>query len=247
MDEMQELGNSLRAWAVAGGSLHRNGPLVALKRRIDESLLRAAEVFMPLIDPRYDSVTTRNIVLKAVGDACNLRCTYCPTRNFDVSKFPDRESLFEIIRNALDTPESHVDVTVHGGEPLLLGKERMHELLNFIAETRALYGKKGVTRVQTNGVLVDEEWVNLFQKTHASVGISIDVCRETHDRHRVDKGGCGTFDAAARGYKLLTESGLASGVICVLPDDTEEWPLVRQAIQDNKFKNLEIEILGHLE
>ena len=61
---------------------------------------------------------------------------------------------------------------------------------------------------QTNGVLLNDEWGELFLENQFLIGVSIDGPRELHDAYRVDKGGQPTFDrvdARHRGSQAATE------------------------------------------
>ena len=94
----------------------------------------------------------------------------------------------------------------HGGEPLLLGKDFYRKALAF--EEKYANGKKIHNTIQTNGILLDREWAELFRRHGFLVGISIDGPREIHDRYRKDKGGQPTFDRVLRGVDLLRSSGV---------------------------------------
>ena len=55
--------------------------------------------------------------------------------------------------------------------------------------------------IQTNGVLLDDEWAEFLAENDYLVGLSIDGPRELHDAYRHDRGGRPVFDrvvAAAR-------------------------------------------------
>jgi uncharacterized protein len=57
--------------------------------------------------------------------------------------------------------------------------------------------------MQTNGILLDEEWCRFFKENDFLIGISIDGPRELHDFYRVDKKRQGTFDKVMKGLRLL--------------------------------------------
>jgi uncharacterized protein len=60
--------------------------------------------------------------------------------------------------------------------------------------------------MQTNAMLVDDEWISIFQECAVSVGISVDGPREIHDRFRVDKRGRPTFDKTVSGILKLVNA-----------------------------------------
>jgi uncharacterized protein len=62
--------------------------------------------------------------------------------------------------------------------------------------------------LQTNGVLLNEDWARFLKEHRFLVGLSIDGPRELHDRFRVSKGGVPTFDQVVAAAKLLKRFGV---------------------------------------
>lgn len=102
-----------------------------------------------------------------VGNKCNLKCVYCyeeAQRNEN-----DREELNynqEIILPMLKKQKR--PVSLFGGEPLLTPIEGLEEIFKIGFE------KHGCSHIQTNGTLITEEHIRLFQKYNVQVGFSID-------------------------------------------------------------------------
>jgi uncharacterized protein len=102
-----------------------------------------------------------------------------------------------------------------GGEPTLRG-------LDFFRRVVALQAKykKPNQRIendlQTNGVLLNEEWAAFLKEHRFLVGLSIDGPRELHDRFRINKGGAPTFDKVLAAAKLLRRFGVRYNMLtCV--------------------------------
>jgi len=57
--------------------------------------------------------------------------------------------------------------------------------------------------LQTNGVLLNDEWCAFLRDNRFLVGLSIDGPQELHDRFRVDKGGQPTFEKVFAAGQLL--------------------------------------------
>lgn len=109
---------------------------------------------------------------------CNQDCTYCyeavsRQENRHVGKQPgnDVQRLIDAVKN---TPMSSAP-NLHGGEPLLIGKKKIEELLS------EFHARFGTTSIQTNGSLLDEEYADMFLKYDTEVGISIDGHEELND------------------------------------------------------------------
>jgi uncharacterized protein len=106
-------------------------------------------------------------------------------------------------------------VVFHGGEPCLVGAARLRA---WCRELRN--GLHGVATphfsIQTNGTLVDDEWINLFRDEGMQVGVSIDGPSAIHDEFRLDHQGRGSHAAVEEGLRSLLVSGLSPQVLSVI-------------------------------
>ena len=59
--------------------------------------------------------------------------------------------------------------------------------------------------LQTNGVLLDDEWCEFLHERRFLVGLSLDGPRELHDAYRRDKRGDSVFDKVVAAARLLQE------------------------------------------
>lgn len=166
---------------------------------------------------RSDPEVSRNITLivKPVGNACNLACKYCYTQPEDKG----RRMALETYRNALSAFGrvcNNLTVIWHGGEPLLAGLEFYLDVMELEEGLRA----EGLTienRMQTNGTLIDEDFSHFFRDNEYRLGISIDGAEEIHNANRAYPDGQGTFHDAIRGLRILKESGIRNvGCLAVL-------------------------------
>jgi uncharacterized protein len=73
----------------------------------------------------------------------------------------------------------------------LLGKQRMQELVTTL---RGSCDQTLHFTMQTNGLLLDEEWVDLLARNNVSFGISLDGPPETADQFRVLRDGGGSTE-----------------------------------------------------
>jgi uncharacterized protein len=79
--------------------------------------------------------------------------------------------------------------------------------------------------IQTNGVLLDDEWAAFFKKNEFLVGISIDGPREMHDAYRVDKGGEPTFDRVIKGLGYLQKHEVEFNVLTTVHAANGDHPV----------------------
>lgn len=157
------------------------------------------------------------LVIKAVR-ACNLRCPYCYYINEDTQAYGSLltealvRRLYERYAAYARGSGETVNLIWHGGEPLLLGRRRFERILDLQTE----YFQTPVRNmIQTNGVGINQAWIDLFLEYNVGVGISLDGLRDTHDKSRFDSHGRGTFDRIIEAIQLCHSNGIGVGVLCV--------------------------------
>ena len=172
-----------------------------------------------------------HVMAKPSGSTCNLDCKYC----FYLSKetLPNGpgtgqmsdETLELFIRQYIEgTTGPQVVFSWQGGEPTLRG-------LDFFRRVVALQKKytkpnQGIENdLQTNGVLLNEEWASFLKEHRFLVGLSIDGPRELHDRFRINKGGAPTFDKVMAAAKLLRKFGVRFNTLTCVHRDNASRPL----------------------
>ncbi|MEV6426304.1 FxsB family cyclophane-forming radical SAM/SPASM peptide maturase [Nocardia sp. NPDC051463] len=173
-------------------------------------------------------------VLK-IHSRCNLACDYCYMYEMadqgwrQQPKVISPQVIEATCRNIAEHVDEHtipqVSVVLHGGEPLLAGHQvvesvarRLHEHL---ADRTTL--RLGI---QTNGLLLDQEFLDIFRRWGIRVGVSLDGSEVGHDRHRRYRSGEGSHAQVVEKLKLLTEPenrSLYSGLLCVI--DLENDPM----------------------
>ena len=109
----------------------------------------------------------------------------------------------KIFQHVQNNNISRVNIILHGGEPLLLGKEKTRQLLSDLQTTLDLPGLEVTYSVQTNATLLDQEWIDLFYEAGVSVGVSMDGDEFTHDTNRVDHAGRGSYKQVRSAIELL--------------------------------------------
>lgn len=164
-----------------------------------------------------------NLVVK-IAERCNLKCSYCYLYEHGDTTFLARprfmsdevyEGLLSSVARYCDTrPGQRTGLTFHGGEPTLVGRERMSW---FAARAREVLGERlDGLQMQTNGTLLDVEWTDTLRHNGIHASVSLDGPAWMHDDARVDHAGRGSYDAAVRGLRLLQEAGLRPGVLAVV-------------------------------
>jgi uncharacterized protein len=143
---------------------------------------------------------------------CNLRCDYCYMFAMADQNWRSRppamardiidRSAFRIAEHVTVHGVREVNIVLHGGEPLLAGPEAIAYAVQTI---RVALGADIRTHfsVQTNGLLLDERFLDLFDRLDVHVGLSLDGDATSHDRHRRYANGNGSYAATAAAATLL--------------------------------------------
>ncbi len=117
-----------------------------------------------------------------------------------------------------------VEISWQGGEPTLMG-------IDFFRRSTELarkYKRPGQTinyTMQTNGVLLNDEWCQFFKAHRFLLGLSLDGPRECHDAYRVDKRGKGSFDKVMKAAGLLQKHQVEFNILTAVHAANADSPL----------------------
>ncbi|MBN2223402.1 MAG: anaerobic sulfatase maturase [Deltaproteobacteria bacterium] len=162
-----------------------------------------------------------SLLIKPSSARCNLSCDYCfykrvagiyPTENLMTAA-----TAGALIENALGAASGRVSFTWQGGEPTLLGLDFYREVVR-LENVHARPGQSVENSLQTNGVLITDEWAVFLKENRFLAGISLDGPAEIHDRYRKDAKGQGTYEAVMRGIARLRRHGVPFNILCLLTD-----------------------------
>lgn len=164
------------------------------------------------------------LILK-VASRCNLNCSYCYVYNKGDSTWRSRPAFMSdnVFTVSLDRAaeychlagERSILLTFHGGEPCLVGAERFSSWCGLARER--LRDLDLTIAIQTNGTLLDEEWLRAFQEHAVGVGVSIDGPKEINDRFRIDHAGRGSHRRVVSALTMLRNARVQHGLLCVIP------------------------------
>lgn len=182
---------------------------------------------LSLLEKGWRPTPFQEFVLK-VHSRCNLACDYCYMYEMADQSWRDQprrmarpvvESVAaRIAEHARSNLLDRVDVTLHGGEPLLAGVDHLRHIVTTIRSAAAPDVGVGF-RVQTNGVLLDAFFLDLFDELGVAVGISMDGDEKGHDLHRRRPDGRGSHAEVRAALARLTAPGhrhLFSGLLSTI-------------------------------
>ena len=171
-----------------------------------------------------------HIMTKPRGAICNLDCKYCyflsKEHLYPGSEFRMSENLLEEYTRQYIEAQQVPEVTFawQGGEPTLMGLEFFQKA----AEYQQKYKKPGMriyNALQTNAVLIDDDWAEFFAANDFLLGVSIDGSHDLHDAYRVDKGGAPTLDRVLRGVEFLRKHGVEFNILTTVHAANASEPL----------------------
>jgi uncharacterized protein len=160
------------------------------------------------------AVNAFTVTLEPVG-TCNLNCRYCySVQHSQTTLLPDvaRSALEAIAAYAGQHGFEELHCVWLGGEPLLAGLHFFEQVFA-VASTLALPLRHFL---QTNGLLLDEDFCHLFRDASVNVGISIDGPRAIHDAFRVSFGCQPTHSRVMDAIALLRKHSVPFGCVAVV-------------------------------
>jgi uncharacterized protein len=166
-----------------------------------------------------------NAIILKLASRCNLNCSYCYLYNHEDKTYLEKPKLISdrIYDATLDRisrycsqvgPDAGMTLVFHGGEPTMVGHRRFDELA---ARAKERLGPKlTAMAMQTNGVLLTDEWAEVLVRHSVHVGVSLDGDADIHDSARIDHRGRGSHSRTIRGIDILKSHGMAPRILCVV-------------------------------
>ena len=159
------------------------------------------------------------LLIKPAGADCNLRCEYCFYLDHlkQQKKLPRMtdQVLEKLIRGYMKTEQPVYSLAFQGGEPTLMGVDFYRR----VVELEKKYAPSGSTvsnAIQTNGILIDDEFAAFMAKYRFLVGLSLDGPEHVHDRYRKDAGGKGTHSRVLRTAETLRKHGVEFNILSLV-------------------------------
>lgn len=168
-----------------------------------------------------------SLLIKPSSGGCNMRCRYCFYHDEQLNRetfsygFMSEETLEILIKKALEYATVHCSFGFQGGEPTLRG-------LDFFRRAVELQRKYNVhhmeiaNAIQTNGLLIDEEWARFLHDEHFLVGLSLDGTKDVHDQNRLDPEDKGTFNRVLQAAQRLTAHKVEFNLLTVVTNRTAD-------------------------
>ncbi|MDD4212480.1 MAG: SPASM domain-containing protein [Bacilli bacterium] len=127
-----------------------------------------------------------SLLIKPASGQCNLSCSYCfyhdlmKEKGGIIHEVMTYETLGILLKEAFKLAKKALILSFQGGEPLLVGLKYYEEVIHLVKTLN----KSSIPvsySIQTNGLLLDDEWCAFLEKHHFLVGISLDGPKEVHE------------------------------------------------------------------
>jgi serine-type anaerobic sulfatase-maturating enzyme len=171
-----------------------------------------------------------HLLSKPTGARCNLDCTYCFFLSKEMLYPGDRfrmsdQMLETYIRQLLEAqPAEEVNVAWQGGEPTLMGLDFFKRSIEYVEKYRKP-DQRILHTMQTNGILLNDQWCAFFKEHNFLIGLSVDGPKEMHDAYRVNKGGGGSFDQVMRAWETLHRYRVEVNILSTIHAANADHPL----------------------
>lgn len=162
-----------------------------------------------------------SVLIKPVSSLCNIKCDYCFYNTIaeerEVASYGVMETsvLEKIVKEALKFADGGTcTFAFQGGEPTLVGLDFYREFIHL--QKKYAKGTRISNVIQTNGILIDEEWAKFLRENSFLVGLSLDGPQEVHDARRKTKDGKGTYHKVMKAKGIMDRVGVEYNILTVV-------------------------------
>jgi len=145
-----------------------------------------------------------------------------------------------IIDKSLDFARGgQVTYAFQGGEPTLRGLAFYKDFAFYVKQNNKKKVKINYA-IQTNGVLIDENWAGFFHENSFLVGLSLDGTKETNDMNRITPSGEGSFKRIIAAADIFKKSNVDCNVLSVVTKaNAKKIIKIYNYFKKNKFRYLQ--------
>lgn len=195
----------------------------------------------------YSGPFTKTIILK-ITSRCNLNCTYCHWfRDENVYLQPPviKIKTYDALMSRLSTYLNRMPLKIlkfifHGGEPLLIKKDFFIYMCESLKKIEKESNKKIYLGITTNGVLITQEWIDIFRKYHVNLAISLDGDILVNDKNRLDLKGRGSYDKTLSAIRKLQKNYSPFSILAVCQPQEDPELICEHFVNFLKIKNFDI-------
>lgn len=163
-----------------------------------------------------------SLLIKPAGPDCNMACPYCfyarKTELFGSGKHRmTNEVLERLISDYMKLRFPVSSFAWQGGEPTLMGLDFYKKVVE-LQKGFGLPGQVISNALQTNAILLDENWCKFLSKFNWLVGISLDGPARLHNHYRLDRASRSTFDRVRLALENCRKHKVQFNILVLLND-----------------------------
>lgn len=156
-----------------------------------------------------------HVMYLVLHSKCSLNCNYCFVKknfnNLSLTKTEIKKSLL-LFKNQKSKLKKRI--ILYGGEPLL-----DFDLFKYtLKEIRSVFKNNIDISVVTNGVNLDQNYIDVLKKEKISVALSIDGFLPRENSQRVDLTGNSGHKKIISAYNLLKKNNISIAISCTLTE-----------------------------
>jgi uncharacterized protein len=159
------------------------------------------------------------LLIKPAGADCNIRCEYCfYLDHLKMQKKTPRMTdavLEKLIKGYMKTQQPVYSLAFQGGEPTIMGLDFYKK----VVELEKKYAPRGATvanAIQTNGILINDEFAEFLAANKFLVGLSLDGSEHNHNKYRKDAGGKGTHGRVIKAAEIMDKHGVEFNILSLV-------------------------------
>ncbi len=195
---------------------------------------------------RTEYPTVNGLIIK-LASRCNINCSYCYWFRDPLVMSSPKMILPDVITSLITKLSEHVSryamkkfsITFHGGEPTLFPLDRFKSLCRSLKNIEQSTHCKFYLSMQSNGLLIDEKWIEILKKYNVVLGISMDGAQQVHDKYRIDHKGRGTYLKTVAAIKKLRDAGLSVYILSVADPQTGATKFVDHLVNELGIKQFD--------
>jgi len=198
------------------------------------------------------SSPVNELILK-LASRCNINCSYCYWFRDPLVLSSPKIIQPEVVLAFSDKLHEHVSlfkmkhfsITFHGGEPTLFPLERFEALCQSIHQIKQQTHCNIALSMQSNGLLIDKNWLKVLKKYNVTLGISLDGEQQIHDKYRIDHKGRGTYLKTVAAIERLRAADLSVYILSVADPQRGAALFVDHLVNQLGIKQFDV-IIPHL-
>ena len=159
------------------------------------------------------------LLIKPAAGLCNMDCRYCfykAASGERENRIMTKETVDVLIQKIKEYQPSALSVIFQGGEPTLAGLDFFEY---FVQSVKNEINSPVSFSLQTNGLLIDDEYAKFFKTHDFLIGVSLDGNRRTNDRYRLSQSGESVLPQVLTAINILKKHKVGFNILSVIDNE----------------------------